>query len=545
MAPNQPDSNPHGHVRDLTGKILGNYVLIRRLGRGGMANVYLAQQKTLQRPVAIKILKPELATDQSYVERFHREAQAAAALSQANIVQIYEVGDFDGLHFIAQEYVRGQNLRQYLNRHHVVEPVLAVSILRQVTAALSEASQQGVIHRDIKPENIMISSNGEVKVTDFGLARVLDDQRGDLTQIGITMGTPLYMSPEQAEGGAVDVRSDLYSMGITAWHMLAGHPPFDGENALTIAVKHLNETLPSLQGLRPDLPQELCEIIQKLANKRPADRFQNPAAVAKQLRTLELGEITDWEGLTDKLSVTDVEHGTKNSALSDSRLAVTRQLESIMSGHFRPWWQRPLYLGLSFAALIAGAITGVAFAFSNPPTNPLAIVVASDAIPRMDTAVAQYEFALKKYLSPDTSRVSQRKLWQSVEIYFPQHEPNGDRNWENTQQVRRSALRLAELELLNSDHSSAEQIIGFQEAIVIFDTLIDEANDDPPFLRTAQAGKAVALSKLQILFPENPEADIQINELLGEVIDENGDIRGDIRSVTIKQEAEAEIRRRF
>ena len=542
MAPNQSDLNPHNRVQDLTGRILGNYVLIRRLGRGGMANVYLAQQKTLQRPVAIKILKPELATDQSYVERFHREAQAAAALSQANIVQIYEVGDFDGLHFIAQEYVRGQNLRQYLNRHHVVEPILAVSIMRQVSAALSEACQQGVIHRDIKPENIMISSNGEVKVTDFGLARVLDDQRGDLTQIGITMGTPLYMSPEQAEGGAVDVRSDLYSMGITAWHMLAGHPPFDGENALTIAVKHLNEALPSLQAARPDLPKDLCEIIQKLTNKRPEDRFQNPAAVTKQLRTLEFGEIADWEGLTDKLAVNDSDHGTK---LSDSRLAVTRQLESIMSGHFRPWWQRPLYLGLTLAALVAGAITGAAFAFSSPPTDPLAIDVASDAIPRMETAEAQYEFALKKFLSPDTSRVSQRKLWQSVETYFPQHESNGDRNWENTQQSRRAALRLAELELINPDDSTAEQIIGFQEAIVIFDALIDEANDDPPFLRTAQAGKAVALSKLQILYPEDPEADIEINELLGEVIDENGDIRGDLRSVTIKQEAEAEIRRRF
>ncbi|MCP4079044.1 MAG: serine/threonine protein kinase [Planctomycetaceae bacterium] len=542
MAPNQSDLTPHNRVQDLTGRTLGNYVLIRRLGRGGMANVYLAQQKTLQRPVAIKILKPELATDQSYVERFHREAQAAAALSQANIVQIYEVGDCDGLHFIAQEYVRGQNLRQYLNRHHVVEPILAVSIMRQVSAALSEACQQGVIHRDIKPENIMISSNGEVKVTDFGLARVLDDQRGDLTQIGITMGTPLYMSPEQAEGGAVDVRSDLYSMGITAWHMLAGHPPFDGENALTIAVKHLNEALPSLQAARPDLPKDLCEIIQKLTNKRPEDRFQNPAAVTKQLRTLEFGEIADWEGLTDKLAVNDSDHGTK---LSDSRLAVTRQLESIMSGHFRPWWQRPLYLGLTLAALVAGAITGAAFAFSSPPTDPLAIDVASDAIPRMETAEAQYEFALKKFLSPDTSRVSQRKLWQSVETYFPQHESNGDRNWENTQQSRRAALRLAELELINPDDSTAEQIIGFQEAIVIFDGLIDEANDDPPFLRTAQAGKAVALSKLQILYPEDPEADIEINELLGEVIDENGDIRGDLRSVTIKQEAEAEIRRRF
>ena len=531
--------------QDITGKTLGNYVLIRRLGRGGMANVYLAHQTTLNRSVAIKVLKPELAVDQTYVQRFHREAEAAAGLSQANIVKIYEVGEFDGLHFIAQEYVKGQNLRQYMNRHNFVEPILAVGILRQVAAALVEASQQGVIHRDIKPENIMLASNGEVKVTDFGLARVMDDQRGDLTQIGITMGTPLYMSPEQAEGGVVDVRSDLYSLGITAWHMLAGRPPFEGENALTIAVKHLKEDLTPLQTIRPDLPEGLCEVISKLASKKPADRFQNPNSLIKQLKSIEVGDISDWDKLSDRLAVQDDFSNPNSDDLSQSRLEITRQLESIMAGHQRRWWQRPVYIGLFIGALVFGTIAGVAFAISSPPENPLEITPVTDAIPKMETVESQYEHALKKSLSPDTSRANKQELWKSIESYFPQHDADGNRNWENTTQARRAALRLAELELDNPDASIAEQIIGIEDAILIFDEIISEANDDPVFLKTAQAGKAVALCRLQVLYPELPVDDIEINVLLGSVMDENGNVVKGLRSVYIRQEAELEIRRRF
>ncbi len=537
-----PSKNPN---RDLTGKTLGNYVLIRRLGRGGMANVYLAHQTTLNRAVAIKVLKPELAGDQSYVKRFHREAEAAAGLSQSNIVKIYEVGEYDGLHFIAQEYVKGQNLRQYMNRHSFVESVLAVGIMRQVAAALVEASQQGVIHRDIKPENIMLASNGEVKVTDFGLARVMDDQRGDLTQIGITMGTPLYMSPEQAEGGEVDVRSDLYSLGITAWHMLAGRPPFEGENALTIAVKHLKEELTPLRTIRPDLPEGLCEVISKLANKKPANRFQNPAGLIKELKTIEVGDISDWEKLSDRLAVQDELSTPDSDGLSQSRLEITRQLESIMAGHQRHWWQRPTYLGLLSAAILGGSIAGMTIAMASPPDNPLEIVPTTDTIPQMETVEAQYEHALKKSLSPDTSRANKQELWKSVKSYFPEHDANGNRNWENTTQSRRAALRLAELELDNADGSIAEQIIGLEEAILIFDGIIDEANDDPVFLKTAQAGKAVALCRLQLLYPELPVDDIEINVLLGSIMDENGNILKGLRSVYIRQEAELEIRRRF
>ena len=178
---------------DLSGLVLGEYQLLRRLGQGGMAFVYLALQKSLQRKVALKVLKADLAEDETYVKRFEREAQAAAKLTQGNIVQIYEVGHAEGYHFIAQEYVAGRNLRQYIGRHGAVEPVMAVNVLRQCSLALQKASETGVVHRDIKPENIMLSTKGEVKIADFGLARILE-RSGDqaLTQVGVTMGTPLY-----------------------------------------------------------------------------------------------------------------------------------------------------------------------------------------------------------------------------------------------------------------------------------------------------------------------------------------------------------------
>ncbi len=240
-SPSNIDESGAAVEPDLSGRTLGDYQLIRQLGAGGMSNVYLAEQLSLRRKVALKVLKRRLSQDASYVRRFHREAQAAAKLVHANIVQIYEVGDRDGYHYIAQEYVPGRNLKQVLDRDGVVKARPAVSIMRRVLAALKKAGEEGITHRDIKPENIMIAPNGDVKVADFGLARIDEEKGVDLTQIGVTMGTPLYMSPEQVEGRHVDRRSDLYSLGVSCYHMLAGRPPFQGDTPLSIAVQHLKD----------------------------------------------------------------------------------------------------------------------------------------------------------------------------------------------------------------------------------------------------------------------------------------------------------------
>src|SRR5688572_18079486 len=253
-----------------------------------MAEVYLAQQLSLGRQVALKVLNSELARDPNYVRRFHHEARAAAALVHAGIVQIYEVGQEDSVHFIAQEYVAGRNLGEVIRTHGSLAPQLVLDILRQVAAALTKASSEGIVHRDIKPENIMVAAaTGEVKVADFGLARVAGDGGANLTQVGVTMGTPLYMSPEQIEGRDIDSRSDIYSLGITAYHMLSGEPPFGGDSALAVAVQHLNQPAASLASRRPDVPLGLVKVIERMLAKKPAERFSDPAALLRELHAIE------------------------------------------------------------------------------------------------------------------------------------------------------------------------------------------------------------------------------------------------------------------
>ncbi len=279
-------------MSDLVGRKLKDFAVLRRLGRGAMAEVYLAQQTSLGRQVALKVLNAELALDPNYVRRFHHEARAAAALVHGCIVQIYEVGHEDGVHFIAQEYVPGRNLGEVIRGSGSVAAQVALDILRQVASALQKAASEGIVHRDIKPENIMLARSGEVKVADFGLARVQGDHplggsRGlNLTQIGVTMGTPLYMSPEQIEGRQLDSRSDIYSLGVTAYHMLAGEPPFTGDSPLAVAVQHLNQPAPPLASRRPDVPARLAEIVGRMLAKKPEDRFSDPSALCQELNSL-------------------------------------------------------------------------------------------------------------------------------------------------------------------------------------------------------------------------------------------------------------------
>lgn len=341
---------------DLAGRALGDFKLLRRLGRGAMAEVYLAEQQSLRRQVALKVLKAALAGDASYVQRFRNEAQAAAALVHANIVQIYEVGCADGVHYIAQEYVQGLNLREWMARNGPPDAKLTVAVMRQVAAALHKAAQTGIVHRDIKPENIMLSKTGEVKVADFGLARIArEDDVLHLTQIGITMGTPLYMSPEQVEGKQLDPRSDLYSFGVTCYHLLSGSPPFTGETALAVAVQHLNVQPRRLEEVRPDLPPGLARIIHRAMEKKPKNRYATARELLADLRTLPITADDDaetWATALDgqtalELSVTAGLHsaaGKLDEAMKTSALAIRR----------RDAWLKRLAIVAAVAFLVGG-----------------------------------------------------------------------------------------------------------------------------------------------------------------------------------------------
>ncbi len=336
--------------QDLTGRTLGDYLIMRRLGQGGMGQVYLAEQRSLKRKVALKILKTDLAANPSSLQRFKAEAEAVARATHANIVQVYAIGEWEGLHYMALEYVEGRNLREYLTRKGPPETLIALSIMRQVAAALQRAAEMGIIHRDIKPENILLTRKGEAKVADFGLSRCFapDQQPLNLTQSGITMGTPLYMSPEQVEGRPVDPRSDIYSFGVTCYHMLAGTPPFQGQTAFEVALQHVRKEPDPLETIRPDLPTDLCRIVHRMMAKVPEQRYQTPKEILKDLARLREGV----NGQTGYLSFSDqvvVSAATPSTRILAPAPAPQRRTGlwlasslflALFAGAALGWWQR-------------------------------------------------------------------------------------------------------------------------------------------------------------------------------------------------------------
>ncbi|MDQ3542922.1 MAG: protein kinase, partial [Actinomycetota bacterium] len=232
------------------------YELIKRIGRGGMADVFLARDRLLDRNVAIKMLFAEFAVDPNFVERFRREAQAAANLSHPNIVNVFDWGKHQGTYFIAMEYVDGRTLADILRSNGNLTSKQAAEIASEVAAALGFAHAAGLVHRDIKPANILIGTNGSVKVADFGIARALNaPTEQNLTQAGAVMGTATYFSPEQAQGAQPDPRSDLYSLGIVMYEMIAGRPPFTGDNPVSIAYKQVHDYPTPLNKLVADVPR--------------------------------------------------------------------------------------------------------------------------------------------------------------------------------------------------------------------------------------------------------------------------------------------------
>ncbi|MDE0160599.1 MAG: protein kinase, partial [Acidimicrobiaceae bacterium] len=252
----------------------GRYELLRRIARGGMADVYLARDASLDRQVAVKVLFPEFANDPSFVERFRREAKAAANLNHPNIVGIYDWGQEQGTYYIVMEYVVGRSMADVMRSTGRLSPDRAAEIAADVAEALSSAHNAGLVHRDIKLGNIIVSDDGQVKVADFGIATALARRTGDnLTHIGSVMGTATYFSPEQAQGKALDGRSDLYSLGVVLYEMIVGKPPFTADTSTAVAVKHVQERplAPSLLGV--SIVESLEAIILKLLAKNPANRY--------------------------------------------------------------------------------------------------------------------------------------------------------------------------------------------------------------------------------------------------------------------------------
>ncbi len=264
-------------------KINDRYQIIKTLGEGGMANVYLAHDTILDRNVAVKVLRGDLANDEKFVRRFQREALSASSLSHPNIVEMYDVGEDDGQYYIVMEYVDGMTLKQVLKKRGHLSVTEVIDIMLQVTDGMAHAHDAYIIHRDIKPQNIMILSNGMIKITDFGVATALNSTQ--LTQTNSVMGTVHYLPPEQANGKGSTIRSDIYSMGIMMYELLTGLVPYKGDNAVEIALKHLKEPLPSVRKFNSSIPQSIENVIIKATAKNPKNRYTDARAMHEDLKT--------------------------------------------------------------------------------------------------------------------------------------------------------------------------------------------------------------------------------------------------------------------
>ena len=264
-------------------KINDRYEIIRSIGEGGMANVYLGYDTILDRNVAIKVLRGDLSNDEKFVRRFQREALSASSLAHPNIVEVYDVGEDNGLYYIVMEYIEGKTLKQMLKKRGNLTLSEAIDIMLQLTDGMAHAHDSYIIHRDLKPQNIMIKDDGQIKITDFGIAMALNSTQ--LTQTNSVMGSVHYLPPEQASGKGCTTKSDIYSMGIIFYELLSGSLPFKGDNAVEIALKHMRDPLPNLRNDNPNIPQSIENIIIRSTAKNPKNRYNDAREMHEDLLT--------------------------------------------------------------------------------------------------------------------------------------------------------------------------------------------------------------------------------------------------------------------
>lgn len=332
----------------MIGRVLSNrYQLLERVGGGGMAFVYKARDQLLNRIVAVKILSPHFTDDDDFVRKFRREAQAAAGLSSSNIVGIYDVGKDGGVHYIVMEFLRGKTLKQILKDKGPLGVTEVLQIGKQIASALATAHKHGVVHRDIKPHNIMLTSDGQVKVTDFGIARAVTSST--LTETGAMVGSVHYLSPEQARGGFVGELSDIYSFGVVLYELLSARVPFEGDSMFSVAIKHLQEEPRSLRELVPGLPVSVARIVEKAMSKEQANRYQSAELMVTEFdRLLQAGgEAVDLHDLVGDLAEPT---GNGEGHLLETTLVPPDDAPPPSARKRRPWW---LYLLLGSALVFA------------------------------------------------------------------------------------------------------------------------------------------------------------------------------------------------
>jgi eukaryotic-like serine/threonine-protein kinase len=362
----------------------GRYRIQRKLGAGGMADVYLAEDQELGRRVAIKILNSRHGNDDQFIERFRREAKNAAALNHPNIVSIYDRGEAEDTYYIAMEFLDGRTLKELIIGRGAAPTNVAIEYARQILSALRFAHRHGIVHRDIKPHNVLVDGEGRVKVTDFGIARAGTSQ---MTETGSIVGTAQYLSPEQARGGEVDPRSDLYSLGVVLYELLTGKTPFDGETPVEIAMKHLSTTPKPPSKLRPDVPRDLDMVVMRALAKNPDERYQTAdemeadlERVARGARVSATTSDTATQVLRRPAAAAAVASATAATMIAPPPAPATGAVPPAMvaeeeeyeeGGADRPLWPWLVAVGFVIAAIIAGFFVWQELSGSTPqvPVN--------------------------------------------------------------------------------------------------------------------------------------------------------------------------------
>jgi serine/threonine-protein kinase len=444
----------------------GRYEVESRLGEGGMATVFGGSDRLLGRKVAIKVLARQYAKDRTAVERFRREAQAAAGLNHPNVVSVFDTGSDEGVHYIVMEQVQGRTLADIIRNESALPPSRAADIAVGICRALASAHEKGMVHRDVKPGNVLLTPEGGVKVADFGIARVASVDT--LTATGSVMGTASYLSPEQARGGSIDPRSDIYSLGCVLYEMLTGKPPFDGETPLSIAYKHVEEQPVPPSSLNPAVPAELEAVVEKAMAKDPDDRYGSAAEMARDLR-----EAAPTAPLEPTAAVPEVER-TDVLPVSPQGPASTEPLPATVTRDVRRrWWP--------FAA-VAGALAALALALAltlgreNPlptaspsptssvePTSPAPTTTTPPPILSLEAAIAQFESALGG-LDSDVQNELVDRANEALESF-----DRGDRDQalEKIGELRGKAEELAGEEEISSSDADAllAAVAGLESAI--------------------------------------------------------------------------------
>jgi beta-lactam-binding protein with PASTA domain/predicted Ser/Thr protein kinase len=354
-------TNDHATAQMLLG---GRYLVESELGRGGMATVFKGTDTVLGRPVAVKVLSPQYSSDANFVTRFRREAQAAARLNHPNLVSVYDTGTDEGIHFIVMEYIEAKTLADYLAGGGRIMPERSIEIAEAVCDALSTAHDHGIIHRDIKPANIMITPKGDVKVTDFGIARVISGA-DTLAQTAAVLGTASYLSPEQAQSQPVDGRSDIYSLGVVLYEMVTGRPPFSGDSPVMVASKHVLEQPTPPSKLNSDVSRELEAVIMKAMSKNPDNRYQDADEMRVDLERARLGQAVQATPVLPESA------RTQRIAPAGSPTAVLPPVTP-GDGERRKWWI-PALIVLLILAVLGGGLYLLASSLLSTNATPVKV----------------------------------------------------------------------------------------------------------------------------------------------------------------------------